>query len=399
MTSVVADCVETTNLPETPRHEPEESRAASASDKVRVLHFFKTYWPDSFGGIERTIHAISRATAPLNVTSSVLSLSGTPADSPAQFDGHQIAKARLDLEVSSTGFSTEAPKLFRRLAAEADVIHYHFPWPFMDVVHFLARPHQPTLVTYHSDIVKQRFLRPIYSPLMHAFLSSATRIVCTSPNYLQSSRPLQRYRAKTDVIPIGIEDRFPASSSPMPQDIRQALHGNYFLFVGVLRYYKGLDVLIEAAKLTGLPVVIAGDGPCRAELVAQASGTNNIRFLHDVDDDRKLALLRNCLGFVFPSNQRSEAFGIALLEAAMMGRPMISCEIATGTSYINLHRETGLVVPPDDVGALAEAMIEVYRNRRQSEEWGRTARTRYRSRFTAEQMGTAYADLYRQLLN
>jgi rhamnosyl/mannosyltransferase len=378
--------------------EPPPAHGANARDKVRVLHFFKTYWPDSFGGIERTIHAISRATAPLAVTSSVLSLSRSPADSPPRFDGHAIAKARLDLAVSSTGFSREAPGMFRRLAAEADIIHYHFPWPFMDVVHFMARPRQPTLVTYHSDIVRQRFLRPIYSPLMHAFLDSATQIVCTSPNYLQSSRPLQRYRSKTEVIPIGIEDRFHAPCGGEPRKVEQELPARYFLFVGVLRYYKGLEVLIEAAKLAGLPVVIVGDGPVRGDLVQRASGADNVRFLHDVDDDQKFALLRNCQGFVFPSHQRSEAFGIALLEAAMMGRPMISCEIGTGTSYINLHRQTGLVVPPNDPPALASAMLEIDRNRQQSEEWGRAARKHYLSHFTADQMGMAYARLYRDLL-
>lgn len=367
-------------------------------DKIRVLHFFKTYWPDCFGGIERTIHAISRATEPLEVSSTVLSLSGSPGNSPNQFDGHRIAKARLDLELSSTGFSREAPKVFRRLAAEADIIHYHFPWPFMDLVHFMARPRQPTLITYHSDIVRQKFLAPIYSPLMHAFLGSATQIVCTSPNYLQSSRPLQKYSSKTAVIPIGIEDRLHASSDAIPRGIEHLLPGRYFLFVGILRYYKGLDVLIEAAKITNLTVVIVGDGPARAEIVERAAGWDNVRFLHDVDDNQKFTMLRNCVGFVFPSNQRSEAFGIALLEAAMMGRPMISCEIGTGTSYINLHQETGLVVPPNDPVALAAAMLEMDRNQHQSEAWGRAARSRYLAHFTAEQMGAEYAGLYKSLL-
>jgi rhamnosyl/mannosyltransferase len=82
----------------------------------------------------------------------------------------------------------------------------------------------------------------------------------------------------------------------------------------------------------------------------------------------------------------------------MMGRPMISCEIGTGTSYINLHRQTGLVVPPNNPPALASAMLEIDRNRQQSEEWGRVARKHYLSHFTAEQMGMAYAQLYRALL-
>ncbi len=172
---------------------------------MRVLHFFKTYWPDSFGGVERTIHAIAKGTSSYGVEAQVLSLSRQPQETSVQVDGHWAYKARLDLELASTGFSLSALRRFRELGNDADIIHYHFPWPFMDVVHFATRLQKPTIVTYHSDIVKQKYLLRLYQPLMHRFLTSVDQIVVTSPNYLASSDQLRGFEAKSTVIPIGLD--------------------------------------------------------------------------------------------------------------------------------------------------------------------------------------------------
>ncbi|WP_141049103.1 glycosyltransferase, partial [Brucella melitensis] len=120
---------------------------------MRVLHFFKTYWPDTFGGIERTIHAIAKGVAEHGIASDVLSLSAKPEENTRNFDGHMAYKAKLDLEFASTGLSRDVFSRFRELSSQADVIHYHFPWPMSDIVQIGVRPDKPTIVTYHSDIV------------------------------------------------------------------------------------------------------------------------------------------------------------------------------------------------------------------------------------------------------
>jgi O-antigen biosynthesis rhamnosyltransferase len=112
-----------------------------------------------------------------------------------------------------------------------------------------------------------------------------------------------------------------------------------------------------------------------------------------------VALLSLCQGFVFPSHLRSEAFGLSLVEAAMAGKPMISCEIGTGTTYINRHGETGLVVPPSDAPALAQAMHDMMQSPERTAQFGQQARQRYLTTFMAERMSAAYAALYRDLLS
>ena len=364
---------------------------------MRVLHFFKTYWPETFGGVERTIHAIATSTAPLGVETTVLSLSSEPKAAPSTFDGHDLIKARLDLDIASTGFSAAAFSRFAAAARRADVIHYHFPWPFMDVVHFAVRHRKPSVVTYHSDIVKQKTLKRVYAPLMHRFLGSVDRIVATSPGYVETSPVLSRYRDKTSIIPIGLDEAgYPVAPDAAVAGWRDRIGRSYFLFAGVLRYYKGLDVLIAAARSVAADIVIIGQGPMEAALRRQAdqAGATNVHFVGAVDDDEKMALLKGACGFVFPANHRSEAFGLALLEGAMAGLPLVSTELGTGTSYINRHNETGIVVPPNDPAALAAAMNRIAASPVLAAQLAHAARQRYLEMFTAAEMGRSYHALY-----
>jgi rhamnosyl/mannosyltransferase len=146
-------------------------------------------------------------------------------------------------------------------------------------------------------------------------------------------------------------------------------------------------------------VVIVGAGPIEAELKAHALrlGLTHVLFLGFLDDADKVALLTLSYAMVFPSHLRSEAFGISLLEGAMYGKPMISSEIGTGTSYINVHDETGLVVPPSDAKAFRAAMVTLWNNPTLAAAMGVRAAERYRKLFTAERMASNYMALYREL--
>lgn len=368
---------------------------------IKVLHFFKTYYPDSMGGIEQVIFQIAEGTRALGVQSEVLYLSPRGAARNEPVGSHLTHRSKLDLHVASTGFSLSAMKDFAELAGQADIVHYHFPWPYMDLVHFLARLNKPTVVSYHSDIIKQKWLLKLYQPLMNRFLSSVDRIVVSSPNYAAHSPVLTHFKDKLAVIPFGLDRAtYPRATAEKLAYWRARLGERFFLFVGALRYYKGLDYLLQAAAINRLPVVILGGGFLEGQLKQQAAelGLANVHFLGGLADDDKAALLELCYAFAFPSHLRSESFGISLLEAAMYGKPLISCEMGSGTTFINLADQTGLVVPPRDARALSQAMQRLWDDPAMAQAMGTNALRRYEEVFTASAMAGAYADLYRSLL-
>jgi rhamnosyl/mannosyltransferase len=368
---------------------------------LNVLHVFRTFLTDSFGGTEQVIGQLIRGNQSSDVRLRVASLSRNPGPAVSDYFGAEIIRFRENCSIASNSFSWPLMREFGGLIAKADIVHYHFPWPYADLLHLLWRVRKPSVVTYYSDIVRQRMLLQFYSPLMYKFLRSVDAIVAISPNYLATSPVLRHYADKTTVIPIGLDkDSYPRPGPECLQGWRGRFGDRFFLFVGMLRYYKGLHILLEAMRGVDFPVVIVGAGPIEEQLREHAAklGLRNIHFLGALPEEDKVALLELCLAVVFPSHLRSEVFGISLLEGAMYGKAMISSEIGTGTSYVNIDSETGLVVPPSDPEALRKAMQYLLEHPDVAAEMGRAGERRYKAMFTAERMAASYETLYRKLL-
>ena len=384
-------------------HRPNASRQVFRQGyRMRVLHFFKTYYPDTTGGIEQVIFQLCQGGRAFDIESQVLTISQNPYPARVQVADHLVTRAKENLNLASTGLSMRVFGQFKEMAAEADVVHFHFPWPLMDLVHFATAHGRPTVLSYHSDVVKQRTLLKLYGPLMGRFLRSMDRIVVASPNYLSSSETLTAFSDKTVVIPYGLDEMaYPKISLEKIHHLRKSVPEKFFLFVGVLRYYKGLDSLLNALEGIDYPMVILGSGPEEQELKIQAQKLQlrNVLFLGRLDDEEKVCLLQMCYALVFPSHLRSEAFGISLLEASMYGKPMISCEIGTGTTYVNIHEKTGLAVPPGSPLALREAMSRLWNNHEEAQRFGVNARIRFQELFTADRMCASIAQVYNELMN
>lgn len=148
------------------------------------------------------------------------------------------------------------------------------------------------------------------------------------------------------------------------------------------------------------PLVIVGSGPTESALKKQAQDLRlkNIHFLGLLPDTHKTALLQLCYSVVFPSHLRAESFGITLLEGAMYGKPLISTDIGTGTTYVNIAYETGIVVPPSNPKALREAMDTLWKNPEQAQRYGKNAARRFQDLFTSKNMVESYIEIYKKLM-
>jgi len=370
---------------------------------LKVLHVYRTYFPDSQGGLEEVIRQICLGTSKKGVTSRVFTLSDEPYPRRLPRVECEVVRVRKTFEVASCGFALTGLRRFAKEVAWADVVHYHYPWPFSDLLYLLSGRPKPAVLTYHSDIVRQKLLLSLYRPLMNRYLGAMDRVVATSPNYFATSEVLNSVADKVEVIPIGLDEPSYPAQGDTNNDLAEALErygSDFFLFVGVLRYYKGLHILIDAIKGAPYNVVIVGAGPVEDELRQQVErlGLDNVIFAGYVSNKEKMALFRLCRAVVFPSYLRAEAFGVTLLEGAMSSRPLISAEVGSGTSHVNIHNETGLVVVPGSPVALREAMDELFLDRAKAERMGEQARLRYETLFTGRLMGGRYAKLYADVL-
>lgn len=367
---------------------------------MRILHVFKTYYPDTVGGIEQVIAQLGCALGKRGHENRIYTLSPDPHPAVLQYPEGEVHRSQRTVDIASVSLSVRALAEFRKHAQWADVIHYQYPWPFADVLHFLWARHKPSVVSYQSDIVKQKWGLKLYVPVRELFLRQVGAVVATSPGYRRSSDVLSRLKRDIPIIPNGVDEAgYPKPSPQVVQQWRDRVGQDFFLFVGVLRYYKGLHTLIEAARAFAGKVVIAGDGPEADDLrrrIAEA-GLSNVELLGRVSEEDKVALLQLCRALVFPSHVRTEAFGMSLVEASMYGKPMISCEIATGTTYVNEDGVTGIAVPPEDPQRLRQAMERLLRDPAQAAEMGRQARRRFEQLFTADAMAASYERLYRGL--
>ncbi|WP_101758414.1 glycosyltransferase [Oceanicoccus sp. KOV_DT_Chl] len=368
---------------------------------MRVLHFYRTYYPDTQGGLEEAIRQICLSTAPFNTENRVLTLQREPGEATVEREEATVFRSPRHVSIKSCDISFTILPQFRELLEWCDIVHYHFPWPFADLLELLAGGTKPYIITYHSDIVRQKRLGKLYRPLMKQFLRGASRVVATSQNYFASSSVLSEYSEKVEVIPLGInEESYPDCKDATLAAMREQYGENFFLFVGVFRYYKGLHILLNAMKGADYNVVIAGSGSIEQELKKQAAELQlkNVIFPGFISDDEKVTLIKLSRAIVFPSYLRSEAFGMTLVEGAMMGRPLISTEVGTGTSHVNIDKETGLVVSPGSSKELREAMDYIYYHSQEAAEMGANARRRYEDYFTGDIIGEQYVSLYKKVI-
>jgi O-antigen biosynthesis rhamnosyltransferase len=367
---------------------------------MKVLHLSSTFYPDSYGGVENSVFHLCLGLKSLGVESRVLTTSNNPFPQEIEISGIKVFRAKETIKIASNKFSIQSINLYKELIEWADIIHYNYPWPFSDFIHFYVRANKKTIVTYHADIVKQKYLKYIYFFLQNAFLKDISKIVCTSENYFKSSSVLRKFEEKVEVIPIGIdEEAYPEPSDGQLSFVKDIVGDDFFLFVGVLRYYKGISYLIDALKNLSVKLVICGQGPFEKKLKQQANnlGLKNIYFVGMVSEEEKVSLFKLCKAVVFPSILRSEAFGISLVEGLMFGKALISTRINTGTSYVNLNGKTGIEVEPKNSLALRDAILTISSNSSLRKEMERNSRLRFEQLFGNKAMSKNYYNIYKTL--
>lgn len=279
-------------------------------------------------------------------------------------------------------------RYFRKMARKADVVHMHLPFPLSDAAALLSGYKGRIVISWHSDVVKQKKLMLVYKPFMRWLLKRADAIIVATEGHINGSEYLPEFRSKCVVVPYGIspEDYLSVERRPFLTEKCLSRDSVKIFFTGRLVYYKGVDVLLEAfSKVSGCELFIAGDGDLDAQLKETARDmgiADKVHFLGFLPEKELRQAYADCDIFVLPSVARSEAFGIVQLEAMVYAKPVINTDLPSGVPYVSLDEKTGITVPPSDADALAKAIERLAADSELRERFGKAAAERVDSGFS-----------------
>lgn len=361
---------------------------------MRILHVYKDYHP-IVGGIENHMKTLAEAQAAAGHEVSVLVTNPGGQRPFAVENGVRVRRVQRLATVASTPLSVALPWALRQ--ARPQITHLHFPYPVGEVSQLLLGNGRPTVITYHSDVVRQQGILRFYRPLLRRVLQRADRIIATSDRYVASSPYLQPLAHKCVVVPLSVDPAPFLQAQPLlPEGERPSL-----LFVGRHRYYKGVDDLLRAMPHVDAQLIVGGDGPLREtwQALAQQLGVaERVRFVGRVSDAELPRLYAGADVFVLPANARAEAFGKVLLEAMAAGLPCVTTDVGTGTSFVVQDGVTGLVVPPRSPSQLAQAIGRLLADAAWRQALGAAGRARVLTEFTPQQMVARVTAVYEQVL-
>ena len=390
----------------------------------KVLHIGK-YFPPHVGGMETYLHSLMHALVTLNIVPCALvhqsKISITSVEELLSANGCalRIVKAATWCRLLFTPISPGFPLLLHRLINrdQPDLLHLHLPNP--SAFWALALPSArclPWVIHWQSDVLTERshwLLRlayQVYSPLESALLKKADKVIVSSPPYLETSKPLAKISKKCAVIPLGIDDRFgdqtPNDSTMVPEGAGKTnatTAGNLnVLAIGRMTHYKGFDILLRAiAQTTGITLDLIGHGELTRSLERLTDSLDlsaRVRFHGLLDDNAKDKLLSSCDCLCLPSTDRTESFGMVLLEAMSAAKACVVSDVeGSGMSWLVEDGETGLVTPTNDVDGLTDALCRLRDDSALTIRLGLKGRQKFLTALTIEASAEAIRDLYHQL--
>lgn len=363
--------------------------------RLRVVQVGKFY-PPHMGGMETHLRTLC-AGLKNSVDLKVIVANDHRCTEEAVLEGVSVIRLSTILSVASTPI---CPLIARKIReAKADLVHIHLPNPWAVLGYMLSGHRGSLVVTWHSDVIRQKALGRAFEVLSRRFMQRCQAIIATSNNYLESSPTLSKHMARCFVIPFGISTR-----ELWQRDInainwiRQRYGPRIVLSAGRLVYYKGIEYLIRAMKSVRAMLLIVGDGPLRHKLEQEAKANfvwDRVHFLGSVDD--LTSFYHACDIFALPSIARSEAFGIVQLEAMACGKPVVNTLLPSGVPFVSLDGLTGITVPPGSTEEIAYALNRLLQDKELRLKYGKAALNRVQAEFTVAKMLRRTLEVYKRV--
>jgi N-acetyl-alpha-D-glucosaminyl L-malate synthase BshA len=297
---------------------------------------------------------------------------------------------------------------------DIDVIHAHWAVP-MGFVSSLVKlmTDKPLVITTHGrDVYVDPEAGAIVPelwyvrPFLRFALRQADRVISVSQDCRRHTVAAGASPDRTSVIYNGVDaKRFSPIESN--EHIRQILGvsdaARLVLFVGSLRSYKGVDVLIRAMPLVleSEPlavVVIIGSGPQKKDLIAlrdRLGLQKAVIFAGSIPNSEIVSYENECDVFVLSS--RRESFGIAAVEAMACAKPVIGTKVG-GLKEVIDDGQTGILVEPNNSEQLAKAILQVLEDKSYAQRLGENARRKVEAKFDWVKIARRTINLYGDVL-
>ncbi len=350
-----------------------------------------SFFPPWRGGAETYAYNLSKALARRRHNVTVLCGSDPLPPGTGNQDGIRIRRLRILGRLYGTpimpGLAMELYHL------DVDIFHANFPSPYIAFNVALASGCKsvPAVLTWHNDLppvtAGARFLIEAHDRfVLPNYLRPYRRIISTSQTYAKRSRILKSLHGLVTVVPNGVDcERYNPKVSG--KEIRKSLSLGQkftFLFVGALTKwhgYKGLDVLMEALRITGktcpdMRLIVVGDGDLKESyraLCVRYGLSRMMIFAGNIPDDKLAQYYAAADALVLPSKDMSEGFGLTLLEANATGKPVVASTVG-GIPSVVKDGYNGLLVQPNDPKQLAQALLKLEKDRAWTRVLGRNGR-------------------------
>ena len=371
---------------------------------IRILTFGR-YADDNFGGLERYVFELARGLQGEVEYTNIVARRGEAPDLPIV---SETIHARPWLQLGGTPICPTMPwhALRRHRARPYDLVHLQFPAdPMAHLATALMPRTVPRIISWHSDIIRQRAMLQLYRPFLERLIRSADAFIGATPAHFSSSQqlPAEPRRGAYHIVPYGFDlERFRARPA-LADELRRLHRAKLVVFaLGRHVYYKGFQFLIRALRtLPGAKLLLGGQGPLTAQLAQTARDAgvaDRVVFVGRIAEPELPAYYHACDVFCLPSIEPAEAFGIVQIEAMASAKPVVCCELGNGVTWVNRDGLTGLVVAPADSEALAAALRRLDEDPALRARLGEQGRARALASFTTEAMARGTLQVYRQVL-
>lgn len=358
-----------------------------ANKKLKILHIGKFYYPYR-GGMESVVRDTCEGLVEKGHSVSVLCSNECFKNEDDVIKGVKIHRMALLGSLFSQCLNPSVVWKMRKMAQGFDLVHIHSPNPIVELLTLFLPKSVKVTVTYHADIVRQKFILPFYAPILKAFLNRVNSIHVATENHITYSPFLPPFKNKCHIVPFGIREdqfQFVANVRREVHRIRQQ-YSPYVLFVGRLVSYKGIDVLLKAARQINKRVIIIGKGPLDnkiQEYIIDNHLQEKIFLLGRVDHSAKFqAFFFGCDAFILPSITPAENFGVVQIEAMACARPVIVSNLKSGVSSVGVDGKTGFFFEPGNEHELAQAINKLSDNPELIREMGQYSKEHFLKHYT-----------------